>query len=278
MRRYRRILPALALLGATLASAPLRAGTSFSFYGTNDGGKTFNRPSPDGGSLTGKVVRLAVQPFFVDANGTCRLEGVQEGGFNGVIYLYKGAFDPASPLTNFVAGSDNTSRGPGFSEITGAQLQSHQNYYLVTAGNEAAEVGTFSSFISCTGATRILVGDGTLPANDGRYGELRNGRFRVSATWKNFQGENGVATWVPLGSEETGVFWFFVPSNFELMLKVIDGCAFNNRYWVFFAALTNVEFHIIVFDTWTGREKRYDNALGVSAASVTDSNAFQTCP
>jgi hypothetical protein len=229
MRRSLRTLPALALLGAALTGAPLRAGTSFSFYGTNDGGKTFNRPSTDGGALTGKLVRFAVQPFFVDANATCRLESVQEGGFNGVLYLYRAAFDPASPLTNFVAGNDNASRGPGFSELSNLQLQASQNYYLVTAGNDPAEIGTFSSFVSCTGATRILVGDGTLPANDGRYGELRNGRFRVSATWKNFQGETGVATWVPLGSEETGVFWFFVPSNFELMLKVIDGCAFINR-------------------------------------------------
>ena len=278
MRRPGRAVSIAILLAAALAAAPLGAGSSFSFYGSNVGGRTFNRPQPEGGGLTGKIVRYALQPFFVDANATCRLESVQEGGFNGAIYLYRGAFDPAVPLTNLVAGSDNAPRGPGFSEISGAQLLVNQNYYLVTAGNEPAETGTFSSFVSCTGATRILVGDGTLPATDGRYGELRNGRFRVSATWRNFQGETGVATWVPLGSEETGVFWFFLPSNFELMLKVIDGCTFNNRYWVFFAALTNVEFHITVYDTFADRVKTYDNVLGVSAATVTDSSAFQTCP
>ena len=44
------------------------------------------------------------------------------------------------------------------------------------------------------------------------------------------------------------------------MIKVVDGCGFNNRYWVFFAALTNVEFHITVRDTWQNFEKAYDNA------------------
>jgi len=278
MLGFRGTLTLLALLAGAFSSAPLSAGAAFSFYGSNELGKTFNRPSPAGGTLTGKVVRYSIQPFFVDANATCRIESVQEGGFNGVIYLYRGAFDPAVPLTNMVVGNDNGPRGAGFSELLGTQLQVNQNYYLVTAGNEPASEGTFSSFISCTGATRILVGDGTLPANDGRYGELKNGRFRVSATWKNFAGETGVATWVPLGSEETGVFWFFVPSNFELMLKVIDGCGLNNRYWVFFAALTNVEFRITVRDTWADREKVYDNPLGVSAAAVTDTTFFQTCP
>jgi hypothetical protein len=33
-----------------------------------------------------------------------------------------------------------------------------------------------------------------------------------------------------------------------------------------------------VRDTWAERDKFYDNALGASAVSVTDSSAFQTCP
>ena len=46
-----------------------------------------------------------------------------------------------------------------------------------------------------------------------------------------------------------------------------DGCSLNNRYWVFLAALTNVEFHVTVYDTWTETTKLYDNVLGVSAAA-----------
>jgi hypothetical protein len=276
----RRLFGTLALVSAVWAvsAAPLQAGASFAFYGTNVGGPTFNRPTGNGSSLTGKITRYSVQPFFLNSSGSCIIDGVQEGGFDGVIYLYRGVFDPAAPLVNFVAASDNSPRGPGFSRIEGASLQSSQNYYLVTTGNEAPSTGTFSNFISCTGATRILVGDGTLPATDGRYGELKNGRFRVSATWRNFAGQTGNGTFVPLGSEETGVFWFFVPSNFELMLKVIDGCGTNNRYWIFFAALTNVEFHITVRDTWANVERTYDNALGVSAAAITDTTFFETCP
>lgn len=262
---------------AVLVPRVAEASAAYAFYGTTIGGKTFNRPNMDLVSLSGKVTAYSTQPLFVDASATCRFQSVQEGSFNGVIYLYRGAFDPASPLTNLVAANDT---GPvaGFSEISAAQLNASQNYYLVTTGGEPGNTGNFSSFVSCTGANRILAGDGTLPANDGRYGELKNGRFRVSATWKNFVQQTGNGTFVPLGSEETGVIWFFTPSNFEVMLKIIDGCFENNRYWVYFAALTNVEFHITVRDTWAGVEKTYHNTLGVSAPAITDSSAFQTCP
>jgi hypothetical protein len=276
MRRGFGPLAAVLALAAG-ASAPAFAASAYSFYGTNTNGRTFNRPTVGSPTLSGKIVAYSSQPFFVSAAATCRIQSVQEGSFDGVIYLYQGAFDPASPLTNLVASSDNN---PvlGFSEIPSVALAASQNYYLVSTSNEPGIFGNFSSQVACTGTAKILVGDGTLPANDGRYGELRNGRFRVSATWRNFQGQSGHATFVPLGSEETGVLWFFNPANFEVMLKVIDGCGLNNRYWVFFAALTNVEFHITVRDTWANVEKTYDNALGVSAPAVTDSSFFQTCP
>lgn len=286
MRRPLRILPtvatpvAVALL-ALLAPAPTRAQAAYSFHGTTAGGSTFNRPATPltpTPALSGKVVRYSSQAFFTNSNATCSFSGVQEAGFDGVLYLYSGAFDPASPLAHLLKASDNGPQGIHFSSITDVALQGNQSYYLVTAGAEPAAQGTFTNFVSCTGATRILAGDGSMPAYDGRYGELRKGRFRISATWKNFQDVTGVGTFVPLGSEDSGILWFFTPSNFEVMIKVVDGCSLNNRYWIFFAALTNVEFHITVVDTWTETTKQYDNTLGVSAAAITDSNAFATCP
>lgn len=282
MSRLHRILLALALC-SPLAELPAGAQAALSFYGTNTGGPTFNRPNtvllPPPPTLSGKITRYSSQALFTNATGSCSFTSVQEGGFDGAIFLYEGAFDPASPLTHLKAASDNSARGVGFSEIASVQLVGNQSYYLVTAGSEAASQGTFSTFVACTGATRVLAGDGSMPTYDGRYTELRKGRFRINATWRNFQGASGNGTFVPLGSEDSGIIWFFSPSNFEVMIKVVDGCSFNNRYWIFFAALTNVEFHITVVDTWTNNTtKQYDNVLGVSAAAITDTNAFMTCP
>jgi hypothetical protein len=282
-RALRRVLVVATAVGvgaAAFGSKPAVAQAAYSFYGTTAGGAMFNRPNTTltpAPSLSGKIVRFSSQAFFTNSNGNCSFVSVQEAGFDGVLYLYNGAFDPASPLTHLVAASDNGVQGVHFSSFT-QTLSGNQSYYLVTAGAEAASQGTFTSFVSCTGATRILAGDGSMPSYDGHYGELRKGRFRISGTWKNFQNVTGDATFVPLGSEDSGILWFFTPSSFELMIKIVDGCSLNNRYWVFLAALTNVEYHVTVFDTWTQTSKSYDNTLGVSSATITDTNAFQTCP
>lgn len=275
----RQALPLLA--AATLLAlpgTPVEAAAAFSFYGTTATGLTFNRPNADTASLSGKIVGYGVQPFFVDANATCTIRSIQEGAFDGWIYLYRGAFDPSTPLANLEAANDDGELGKGSSTIQNETLNSNQSYYLVTAAAEPGASGSYSNFVACSGATRVLAGDGSMPAYDGRYTELGKGRFRVSATWRDFQGNTGSGRFVPLGSQDSGVIWFFSPSNFEVMIKVLDACGFNNRYWVFFAAVTSVEFQITVLDTYTGAFKVYENALGVSAPAVTDTNAFQTCP
>jgi hypothetical protein len=74
------------------------------------------------------------------------------------------------------------------------------------------------------------------------------------------------------------LFYFFAPSNYELLAKVINACTFNNRFWVFSAATTNVEYALTVIDSQTGRGKRYVNPRGVSAPAVTDTEALAVCP
>lgn len=102
---------------------------------------------------------------------------------------------------------------------------------------------------------------------------LNRGRFRVRIAWSvPAQGTSGVATPVPL-TDDTGAFWFFSPQNLELMIKVVDGRAFNNRFWVFFGALSNVDYTVTVFDSVTATTKTYTNTGG-ALASVADTNAF----
>lgn len=104
-----------------------------------------------------------------------------------------------------------------------------------------------------------------------------NNRFQVSIDWRNFENVRGSGR-VALAQGDSGVFWFFQSDNWELMMKVLDGCGVNNRYWVFFAATTNVEFSVDVTDTLRGGTKTYINPLGNSADAITDTAAFATCP
>ena len=101
---------------------------------------------------------------------------------------------------------------------------------------------------------------------------LNGGRFAVEASWKDFQGNTGVGTAVSL-TGDTGWFWFFDSSNVEVMLKVLDGRPLNGKFWVFYGALSNVEYTLTVTDTQTGAVKEYRNPSG-RFGSVADTAAF----
>jgi hypothetical protein len=101
---------------------------------------------------------------------------------------------------------------------------------------------------------------------------LNDGRFQVEVNWRNFEDRPGVGQSLPLTSD-TGAFWFFDPDNLELVIKVLDGGDINDRYWVFYGALSNVEYTIKVTDTVTGEVRTYFNPLE-TFASVGDTEAF----
>ena len=101
---------------------------------------------------------------------------------------------------------------------------------------------------------------------------LSGGRFEVKATWKDFQGNTGQGQAVAI-TADTGYFWFFYDTNIELIVKVLDARALNGKFWVFFGALSNVEYDLTVTDSSTGASKTYHNPSG-QFASVGDTSAF----
>jgi virginiamycin B lyase len=102
---------------------------------------------------------------------------------------------------------------------------------------------------------------------------LNNGRFKVTVAWRvPSQGTSGAGNAAPL-TGDTGYFWFFSANNVELIVKVVDGRTLNNRFWVFFGALSDVEYTITVTDTSTGRVKTYFNSSG-QLTSASDTDAF----
>jgi PKD repeat protein len=106
---------------------------------------------------------------------------------------------------------------------------------------------------------------------------LNNGRFRVEATWKTPDEQTGSAQGVML-TGDTGYFWFFDSANVEIILKVLNGCQLNSRYWIFAGGLTNVEVSVRVTDTAVGAYKTYVNPQGIAFAPIQDTAALPFCP
>lgn len=123
------------------------------------------------------------------------------------------------------------------------------------------------------GVFKITFADGTACASNSTTLCLNAMRFRVAVAWRAVNiGASGLGQAVPLTSD-TGHFWFFSSNNIELVVKAVDGRAFNGRFWVFYGALSDVEYTVTVTDTQTGATRTYFNPQG-QLASVADTSAF----
>lgn len=154
--------------------------------------------------------------------------------------------------TNFAIPSSWTTGGygyPGFFEVRVLRTTSQINYLL-------GAVKRSTSLSACPTGTLCL----------------NAGRFSVSASFIAST-SSGRGTAVPLTSD-TGYFWFFSSGNVEMVIKVVDGRAVNNHFWVFAGGLTNVDTTITVTDTQTGRVKTYHNPANTAFQPIQDTVAF----
>ncbi|MEZ5312643.1 MAG: hypothetical protein R2862_02815 [Thermoanaerobaculia bacterium] len=99
--------------------------------------------------------------------------------------------------------------------------------------------------------------------------------------WENYQHQHADAFVASAGTPDSAIFYFnpLYPNNWEFLIKLINGCALNDRYWVYFAAATDVGYTVTVRDTLsTVPPKQYTNVLGHASPAVNDSSAFATRP
>jgi hypothetical protein len=103
------------------------------------------------------------------------------------------------------------------------------------------------------------------------------GRFKVEATYQASGQPVGNARVVKL-TDDTAYFWFFNAANVEAVLKVLNGCGLNNRYWVFAGGLTDVRVVLTVTDTANGTVWTRTNPQSTAFQPIQDTSAFATCP
>ena len=151
-------------------------------------------------------------------------------------------------------------------------------HYANAGGQAAPAVIDTDAFTYCSPDPPV----GTAPplarvepaAAAGETSLVLTGRFEVKIRWTDFLGVEGDALTAPLRSESSGLFYFFSPDNWEMLVKVLDGCAINNHYWVLAAASTNVGYEMTVRDLAGTRSKVYENPVGRSAPALIDLQAF----
>jgi PKD repeat protein len=172
-----------------------------------------------------------------------------------------------SRLWDFGDGGTSRSRAP-------VQVWSKPGFYRVTL---RLSDGTVESTASLTFLVEAAEPAGTCVVDD-ETRCLGDSRFSVTAAWRTASGETGASRVVHRGTNDSGLFHFFEPGdNWEILIKVLDGCSVNAHTWVYAASTTDLGYTIRVTDTATGAVKEYRNEPGIPAAAVTDVTAFETC-
>lgn len=257
---------------------------------------------PTGVTLPGNVTNVHYQPFMAHASAHPNLIYGIRGSLLSRSLDFGATWEVVSdldqPQTYLGPYNWRTLLAPSYLEIAIDPFDA--NHFLLPAqGLETRDGGrTFSALTTFAGG--IAAFDPHTPGrllmvNDAENGVLektaslpecttsnqawcaQNGRFLLTVDWKDPFGNQGRAAQVATGSEDSGLFYFFDPNNWELLVKVLDGCGVNQRYWLFAAGTTDVEYQLRVEDRWTGQIRYYYNPAGQAAPAITDTDAFAGC-
>jgi hypothetical protein len=197
-----------------------------------------------------------------------------------------GGCNPASPTINTLTASPASIAGGGASTLTWTT----SNATSASLDNGIGAVGTNSSksvspsatttytLTASNGTTQVTKSITVTVTNDPCAAVhticLNNNRFATKITWKTTDGTSS-GDGIPIKyTVDSGLWWFFGADNIEVLLKILDACALNNRYWVFSAATTDVEYTITVTDTLNGHVKTYHHVGGSAAPAITDTDAI----
>ncbi len=148
--------------------------------------------------------------------------------------------------------------------------------------------GEFPLTLGDVGAFACAEGAPAVPClRDAHTACLLNRRFRVTGTMEDFSdppAEYPVAVMdFPAGgraeSAQAVFFESFSPGNFEIGVKMVDGCGLPEGhplrfYWAFYGGLTNAETEVRVTQIATGRLDVWRNPAGVFPLTVGRTQAF----
>lgn len=110
---------------------------------------------------------------------------------------------------------------------------------------------------------------------------LLNGRFQTTVVYNYAtgfgQGQVMYFNGQRAANDESVFSYFTDPQNFEMGLKMLDGCTVNGYFWVFIGGLTTDQWTVNILDTATGNVWSTRNQLNNLTVTTADTAAFP-CP
>jgi hypothetical protein len=244
-------------------------------YGTNATGQYLITAQIRRGAFDGPIVGSQSIYLNLDENSTADVDG----------FFHFGGDNDGAPVTpGDTLTITHTWSGPGvlfFDAGTGDFGSSGTcgGAYETIGTSSPLDVqvrGTFGIEIDQEDQTTACIKSDTVMCIGNHSGDLR---FQLTVDFAHAGGASGsgqvsIGT---LGLTHGGSFWFISQDNPEILVKVLNACAVNNKFWVFVTAGTNVGFNLHVLDTLTLATRTYSNPDNVAAVPVQDTSAFP-CP
>ncbi len=100
-----------------------------------------------------------------------------------------------------------------------------------------------------------------------------DGGYHVRMCYETSEGTVGEGKAGIWASGESGLLWFFTRDNAEVLIKVLNGCFYNDHRWVYVAPVTDLAFNLYVVDS-EGRTWSHHNRQGDTASTRSDNEAF----
>ncbi len=257
--------------GQASASFPVTRGTLEGFFGTTN--CTIARAQPaveldhaDVGDLQVRFRKGSSSVLLADFAPSCnatRLDAIFSD------------FGGAAANTCGVTGGAVQRSAQALSIFNGASAL--DTYGVDVADTAATKSGTFERWGYALDLNCSPLAPPTTCTTSANAHCLQGHRFRVTTEFLTNTGLSGAGVAFPMTSD-TGAFTFFDPANVEVVVKVLNACGVNNRYWVFMAGLTNVRVYVTVVDVdGGGNSNTYTNPLNTDFVPTFDTNAF-VCP
>lgn len=241
-------------------------------YGANVTGQYLITVTIRRGAFDGPIVGRSNVYLNLNANATADVDGY---------FPFGGANDGAAVTPGDTLTITHTWSGPGvlfFDAGTGAfeSNGSCGGAYETIGTSPPIDVqvrGTMGIEIDQTVQTNACIKSDTVLCISNNAGD---GRFQLTVDFNHAGGPSGLgqASIGTLGVTHGGTFWFFGQDNPEVLVKVLNGCGLNNKFWVFATAGTNVGFNLHVLDTQTQATRTYSNPDNVAAVPVQDTSAL----
>ena len=200
----------------------------------------------NGGQGSGKALPQSAQSgffaFFDDENTELGLKILDGRTVNGNWWVFFGALSNVGYQVRVTDTATNPPRVRTYTNPAGELCgQSDTAAFPAIEGEPAAS----------TSAPFFVTAEATAKPPTGPL-LLLHDRFEVNVDWRDhINGGSGIAL-AHAGSAKTGYFSFFDQNNIELAVKMIDARPLDGTWWVFWGAMSTVEYDVVLRDRVTG--------------------------